>query len=75
MNEHSVELDDISNFVNLKSLQKKNWIIEHPDRTLWMLDYLINITKDGKTKDYIKGYYDSYHQLKREVIPDIKEGN
>jgi len=44
--EYLIELNDIKMFVNLSPAHKRLWIKEFPSRTLWMLDYLINITKD-----------------------------
>jgi len=43
---YETELKDIKIFVNLKSNDKLSWIKAYPNKTLWMLDYLINITKD-----------------------------
>ena len=44
--EYSIELNDIKMFVNLSPAHKRLWIEDFPNRTLCMLEYLINITKD-----------------------------
>ena len=38
--------EDILTYANLNSNQKLRWISKYPEKTIDILDFLINITKD-----------------------------
>lgn len=46
INTESQEYKDVCAFVNLNPNQKLRWVNLYPDRAVYMIDYLVNITKD-----------------------------